>query len=317
MKKSLRKTVKTWSTPPQEEERVLVPCVICGEKEFIAHFPSNGTNSLFAPLGNLAVPVFFNYVRCIRCGLVQINPQPSLEAVALRYNSNNAYLDYEKANEEKFLQLQQLALHDAGFYEREQELFQAKDRHLDANPPSVLDIGSATGALLLTLKNRGWSAKGVEISVPQAEYSRKLGLDVKSLPLKENHFPSQSFDAVLASHVIEHLNDPFDFACEALRLLKPGGHFYVTTPNIKGFQAVFFGGRWRSAIFDHLYLFSGKTLCMLLEKAGFLVEQKKTWGGLAAGAAPPLLKRIFDKLAKPFGFGDVMIIRAAARGQFQ
>ena len=160
------------------------------------------------------------------------------------------------------------------------------------------------------LKERGWTVKGVEISGPQAVYCREQGLEVSSLPIEKNNFEPGFFDAVITSHVIEHVNDPFSFAKEVRRILKPKGYFYITTPNISGFQARIFGSRWRSAIFDHLYLFSIKTLCGLLEKSGFTVERVKTWGGLAAGTAPAPVKRVFDKLAKPLGFGDVMIVRA-------
>jgi SAM-dependent methyltransferase len=154
----------------------------------------------------------------------------------------------------------------------------------------------------------------VELSGPQAAYCRERGLDVRRGALEEISFPSASFDAVLASHLIEHLNNPGNFVREVGRILKRGGRFYVTTPNIAGLQAKLFRSRWRSAIFDHLYLFSAKTLRALLEGAGFAVEKTVTWGGLAAGTAPGPVKKIFDSLAKPLGFGDVMILRAVRQG---
>jgi 2-polyprenyl-3-methyl-5-hydroxy-6-metoxy-1,4-benzoquinol methylase len=245
-------------------------------------------------------------VRCLRCGLIQINPQPSPEAIACRYNKNsgNDYLEYELANEKSFLRLQELALHDAGFYTLEQKFFSA------GNSPVVLDIGCAAGALLTALKNRGWTVQGVEISGPQAAYCRKQGLKVSRVSLEESRFSENSFDVIHASHVIEHMNNPSLFVREAYRILKPRGYFFVTTPNIAGFQAKFFGSRWRSAIFDHLYLFSIKTIRRLMEQTGFTVERIKTWGGLAEGSASPAVKKIMDKLAKPLGFGDVMILRA-------
>ena len=151
----------------------------------------------------------------------------------------------------------------------------------------------------------------MEISGPQAEYGRrKHNLDIRSVPLEKNNFPPASFDAVLASHLIEHLNDPAGMVREVHRVLTPGGCFYITTPNIAGFQAIFFGARWRSAIFDHLYLFSVKTITRLLNNNGFTVEKIATWGGLAAGTAPAPVKRFFDRTAKRLGFGDVMIVKA-------
>jgi SAM-dependent methyltransferase len=102
---------------------------------------------------------------------------------------------------------------------------------------------------------------------------------------------------------------------EVYRILKPDGRFFITTPNVTGFQALLFGSRWRSAIFDHLYLFSKTTLPRLLKQNVFSIEKIATWGGLAAGTAPTPVKHLFDKAVKCFGFGDVMVIRAKKRNQ--
>jgi SAM-dependent methyltransferase len=110
--------------------------------------------------------------------------------------------------------------------------------------------------------------------------------------------------------LIEHLNDPASFVKEVFRILAPEGRFMVTTPNIDGLQSRLLKGRWRSAIFDHLYLFSIRTLSALLEKTGFSIEKTVTWGGLAAGLGPRWIKAPMDRLAKKMGFGDVMLIRA-------
>ena len=280
--------VKTWSTPVRPEEKQLIPCAVCGGMKFKASLSCEG----------------FSYVRCTACGLVQMNPQPINKKIKLRYNQGEEYLAYELANEENYLNLQLLALEDAGFSGLEQEL-------LSGARPRILDIGCATGSLLSRFRDRGWETVGVEISGLQAEYGRqKRNLDIRGLSLEENHFPSSSFDVILASHLIEHLNDPASLAREVYRILLPGGRFFITTPNISGFQARLFGSRWRSAIFDHLYLFSVKTLSHLIVEAGFIIEKIATWGGLAAGTAPLPVKSFFDKAAKHFGFGDVMIIRS-------
>jgi 2-polyprenyl-3-methyl-5-hydroxy-6-metoxy-1,4-benzoquinol methylase/ribosomal protein S27E len=290
----LRRAIKTWSTPVQQENSKTIPCALCGGTIFKPQLSCEG----------------FSYVRCVSCGLVQMNPQPEKTAVAGRYQDGHGkdYLSYELANEAPFLRLQELALQDAGLEEIEAEL----EGRTPGNRAQkrVLDIGCATGALLEKLQTRGWKCAGVEIS-PSAEYARqKRGLEVQSVPLEECHFPPASFDLVLASHLIEHLNDPAAFVTEVRRVLSPGGYFLVTTPNIAGFQARLFHGRWRSAIFDHLYLFSIKTLSRLLRERGFEIQRVRTWGGLAAGVAPRPLKALADRLAKKCGFGDVMLIRA-------
>ena len=326
-------SIKTWSTPVSSEEKKSIPCNLCGGQKFRPSLSCEG----------------FSYVRCAACGLVQMNPQPLEQEIKRRYGAaadakagnsyGEDYLAYELANEEPFLNLQLLALRDAGFDEIEKDLGHRikristngiRNNSLDNNSrsfvsfddenssssqcyakPKVLDIGCATGSLLARLRERGWETVGVEISKPQAEYGRrKRGLDIRDLPLEGNKFPSGHFNVVLASNLIEHINDPAGLAGEVHRILVPGGYFFVSTPNISGFQARLFGGRWRSAIFDHLYLFSAKTLSRLLGEKGFTIEKTATWGGLAAGTAPVPVKRVFDKAAKRFGFGDMMIMRA-------
>jgi 2-polyprenyl-3-methyl-5-hydroxy-6-metoxy-1,4-benzoquinol methylase len=240
---------------------------------------------------------------------VQINPQPEADQVLARYNrtSGNEYMSYELENEAAFLKLQLLALEDAGFARLEKALLSRAGGHFQ---PRILDVGCATGALLSFLRGRGWQVTGVEIS-PCAEYAkRERNLDVRNLTLEENRFSSGSFDIVHASHLIEHLNNPRLFLNETFRILADDGRIFITTPNISGFQARLTSGLWRSAIFDHLYLFSKLTLKSLLKDTGFIIEGIFTWGGLAAGLAPPWLKKPVDFLVKRLGCGDVMIIRA-------
>ena len=269
----------------------IIPCALCG-------------GSVFKPVMECEG---FSFVCCVRCRLVQRNPQPDKDEIIRRYSNTYGknYLSYELANETSFLKLQQLALKDAGFLQLEKNIFTNTDVL-----PEVLDIGCATGALLEDLRSRKWRVTGVEIS-PCGEYAiNERNLDVRTMPLEKNNFLNNSFDVILASHLIEHLNDPRIFLLEINRILKNNGHVFITTPNISGFQACLYGSSWRSAIFDHLYLFSKKTLFKLLKNTGFKIESCHTWGGLAAGIAPKWLKKTADVLAKKFGIGDVMIIRA-------
>jgi 2-polyprenyl-3-methyl-5-hydroxy-6-metoxy-1,4-benzoquinol methylase len=282
--------MKTWSMPVSGGKSEMRPCALCGSLLFKPALECEG----------------FSFVKCKHCGLVQRNPQPDKNEILSRYSSvyGKDYLSYELANEAAFLKLQQLALKDAGFAKIEKTLF-AKVTH-----PAILDIGCATGALIAYLRDNGWHVTGVEIS-PSADYAKnERKLDVRNIPLEENHFTSNSFDVILASHLIEHLNDPKTFLEETYRILKPNGVIFITTPDISGFQSRLFGSRWRSAIFDHLYLFSRYTLKKMLKTVGFKIETCRSWGGLAAGVAPKLVKKIADFLAKRLNCGDVMIIRA-------
>jgi SAM-dependent methyltransferase len=242
---------------------------------------------------------------------VQQNPQSLPEAIADRYDGRSSadYLRYEEEHQYAYRDLELRALADLGLDAEAAPLFERAQA--EGRAPRVLDVGCATGALLASLRDSGWDPQGVEISKAQASYGEERHhLPIFAGSLEEAAFPEASFDFVHASHLIEHLNDPSSFVREVGRVLAPGGILVLTTPRVDGFQARLLGPRWRSAIYDHLYLFSLRTLGSLLESASFSVEKRVTWGGWAAGLKPAFIKAPMDALAKRLGFGDVMAILA-------
>jgi len=267
-----------------------VPCALCGSESFARRWDCGS----------------FYFVACRRCGLIQQNPQSEPLAVAARYDE--AYLRYEEEHQYAYRDLELLALGDLGIETASRPIFErAKD---EGRQPRVLDVGCATGALLAALRDKGWQAQGVEISEAQARYgSERYGLPIFAGGLEDAFFPSGSFDLVHASHLIEHLNNPASFLRESARVLAPGG-LVITTPNADGLQARLLENRWRSAIYDHLYLFSRRTLQAILEANGLEIDKALTWGGWAQGLRPFFIKRPMDRLAKRFGFGDVMAVLA-------
>ena len=280
--------MKTYSSVPSaEESRLEVPCGVCGSKEYRLRWER----------------AEYRFVRCVRCGVLYQNPQPEPKDLTRRYDEE--YFAYELQNEAAFYGLMIQALQDVGFY-RELEPRMGRGR--------FLDIGCATGLLLSELRNRGWRVEGVEICTPSAEFGRlERGLTIHTVPVEQAELSDQSFDVVHASHLIEHLTQPAALVAEAARILVPGGRLILTTPNSGGLQARLLGERWRSLIPDHVYLFSRASLRRLLDENGFEVERVGTWGGIARGLAPEPIKRVADRAAKRFSFGDVMVMRARKR----
>ncbi len=69
---------------------------------------------------------------------------------------------------------------------------------------------------------------------PNAQYERAdlegmPGIDHIVDPGKPLDVPDGSFDRVLSTQVLEHVEDVHDYLCECRRLLKPGGRLVLTT----------------------------------------------------------------------------------------
>jgi len=277
--------VKTFSMEPDSRERHRwVCCCVCGTEKA-------------QPYWNCGA---FGFVRCRRCGHIYQNPQPVFDDLRRRYQET--YFSYELENDARFFELMMRGLYDVRFHELE-ETFLPGGR--------FLDVGCATGMLVEEMGRRGWEAVGTEICAAAAEFGRsRRGVRIELGTLEQIAFPDEHFDLVHFSHVIEHVPDPPALLSEVRRVTKPGGRVVVVTPNTAGLQARLFGSGWRSAIADHLNLFSRHGLDKLLRAGGFRTELEKTWGGLAQGVVPQWLKRPMDRLAKPLGFGDVVCKRA-------
>ncbi len=262
-----------------------IPCPVCGNDEFVPHWDCGE----------------FQFVRCRSCCHLCQNPQPLAEDVRQRYDQK--YFDYERENDVAFLNLMLLGLRDVAYERWIPDLPQ---------PVRVLDIGCATGALLEFLAGKhGLAVQGVEVCAPAARY----GIGRRSVPihigtLEEAAFAAGEFSLVHFSHVIEHIPDPRGFLSEVFRILAPGGRAVVVTPDTAGLQARLFGRRWRSAIADHLHLFSRRGLSQLLGQCGFSIVDQAYWGGLPQGTVPRWVKRPVDRAAKRFRFGDVMLLLA-------
>jgi glycosyltransferase involved in cell wall biosynthesis/SAM-dependent methyltransferase len=78
----------------------------------------------------------------------------------------------------------------------------------------------------------------------KAAYSvngERFDCDIDLFDAERDRFPyaDEAFDTVVCGELIEHLpSDPMHLMCEVNRILKPGGHLLLTTPNIASIHGI-------------------------------------------------------------------------------
>ncbi len=155
----------------------------------------------------------------------------------------------------------------------------------------LLDLGCGGGDLLGRMLSLGWQAEGVDNDPAAVEASCRKGFAVRLGSLHEQRFPDASFDAVVMSHVIEHVHHPADLLKEVRRILKPGRRLVMATPNAQSLGHRMFGARW--PFLDpprHLQLFTPGALETLARRADF-AEVKVSTEVRTAAAMCQLLGR--------------------------
>lgn len=85
----------------------------------------------------------------------------------------------------------------------------------------------------------------------------------------EPPFAAESFDYVTAFDVLEHLPRIEEDIALIREVLKPGGLFFASVPNIESTVARVMGRRWNMILLEHLWYFSPATYRRMMAKCGF------------------------------------------------
>ena len=114
----------------------------------------------------------------------------------------------------------------------------------------LLEIGCGAGNLLLQATVSGSYPVALDLSMQALSFVRSRLEEAESAPEAPSGFactqaigeslpfPDNTFDCILLSEVIEHLEAPQISIREAVRVLCPGGRLLVTTPNYRSFWPV-------------------------------------------------------------------------------
>ena len=167
--------------------------------------------------------------------------------------------------------------------QRAARLFKRLRTHLDLDPAHrlrMLDVGSSTGALILSALREGIEAEGVEPAEQAARAAQAAGLRVFTGLLKSAGFPNDSFHAATLMEVVEHLRNPMELLREVHRILIPGGILVIGTGNAASWTVAVMGRRWDYfqvvRFGGHISFFTPRSLTRLAERCGFRLERLET-----------------------------------------
>ncbi len=140
-----------------------------------------------------------------------------------------------------------------------------------ASNSAILDVGTSTGTNLRMLGDLAYdNVIGLDQSPEAIHFCQSKGLgmvkkgDICAMPFDDNHF-----NLVLATDVVEHVDDDAGALREIARVLKPGGSALITVPTFQVLWGL------QDDISHHKRRYRKSQMLKLVEEAG--LEPKKDY----------------------------------------
>jgi 2-polyprenyl-3-methyl-5-hydroxy-6-metoxy-1,4-benzoquinol methylase len=245
-------------------------------------------------------PGAWGFSRCVRCGFVWLNPQPTPEDMGRVYrnyythalplgecNSVSRSEKLERAMCATVVGFDALATGMAwrqignvlALLPQFRDMGRLGTMGLGGvRKGRLLDVGCGNGRFLAWMREAGWEVMGLEWDSSAAEIARsRLGVPVVVGTLENAHLSDNSFNAITLHHVIEHVPDPMGLLRECRRLVSPKGRIVVATPNVESRGHGILGAAWRGLEPPrHLHLFSLATLRTCCDRAKIKTLELRT-----------------------------------------
>jgi 2-polyprenyl-3-methyl-5-hydroxy-6-metoxy-1,4-benzoquinol methylase len=180
-----------------------------------------------------------------------------------------------------------------------------------------LEYGAGTGGLLKRLLTLHPQVKftGADLYPRPEGLTHEVAWECGDLNQSLN-LPDASFDGILSTEVIEHLENPRAVAREWHRLLKPGGWVVMTTPNNRSLRSLLslavtghFVAFQDSCYPAHITALVEKDLVRILKEAGF---EPPVFSYTNEGGIPKMPHRKWQDLSgllKGRWFSDNLVLR--------
>jgi SAM-dependent methyltransferase len=234
----------------------------------------------------------YDVVACSECGMCFASGLPGDARISEYYGQSSKYdLSAEDA---------EVSSYDV---KRHQDSAAFIATHVADRQGPILDIGTATGAFLLALRDIGFtSVHGVEPSHEAARKAREsYGLDVVAGDTQTAIEKwDETFAVVSLVAVLEHLVDPGAALREIAKLLRADGLVYLLVPDASRFSD-HLDAPYQEFSVEHINYFTVASLTNLLASIGFEVTVSRAITikstGDANGPAIELLCRPADRPA--------------------
>jgi len=258
----------------RDGELVRVPCPACDHR---------GSAPAFERLG-------FVYERCANCHSLFVAERPTPEALARHYRDSAAAafrLGYfgEQTASARFQHVIQSRVDWIG---------QVLVRSARAGKVRFADIGTLYPGLFAELRDSG-----------DFDSLASLETDPRMLerlpPFVEVGSVARPYELISAFEQLEHQFSPFDLLVRLRTMLAPGGLLLVTTRSGSGFDLSVLEGRARYIFVpEHLNLLSLDGISLLMERAGYDLQELSTPGELDVGLVREASERDPSIVLPPF-----------------
>ena len=221
-------------------------CPACGEDNFLDLFVKEGGQ----------------YVKCLNCQMVYLNPVFTDDALTAYYTNNKVEQGLVVAD-------------DFTFYEKlyKQGLSAAQTRTSVGN---ILDIGCSTGLFLDVAKSQGWKTYGLELNLVESEISRNKG-HIISNDLLQTAIFEEKFNIISFWDVFEHLKDGGETLRLSKDLLTSDGVILIQIPSSDSLAARIM--QEQCNMFDgleHVNLYGVNSLTHLVKTSGLEILDIKS-----------------------------------------
>ena len=248
-------------------------CVACGSSDVSHEFEKNG----------------FGYGTCRSCGTLFQTPRPSMEAFSKFYRDSVSNVFWA----EQFFPAVAEARRERILGPRAKSLVKTC-LNLGIDVQTLVDVGAGHGILLEEWKKVKHETEliAVEPSASMANECRKKGFRVIEDVVENVTEVSGLADLVACFEVLEHVFDPLSFVNSLKRLGKPGGHVFISTLCVDGFDIQTLWDKSNSVFPPHhLNFISVEGFRRLFARAGMEVTSISTPGVLDVDIVRNFMKR--------------------------